>query len=336
MRKKIRKVLLFIPPAYTLKDRIDINPLPPLGLAYLGAVLENAGIEVRIVDCLIDGWSNRVAISDDTIRIGLSFDQIEEIIRDYAPDMVGVNNLFSKQRENAHAIYKLAKKFSKDIITIAGGAHPTVLPELVLSDVNVDFVVLGEGEATIIDLVKVIEGEEEFSILDGVGYRKNDQIQIIPKTRFIADLDTIPFPARHLLNMEKYFGLKFSHGSRRESRFSPIITSRGCAAKCTFCSAHKVWGRKFRWRSPENVVAEMEYIKDKYAIKEIINYVLDNLSLEWSTVQFDKKLYRENDLINIYGDSSKANKILDWHYNESFFSVLDQMIAYEKNQYKIR
>ena len=73
-----------------------------------------------------------------------------------------------------------------------------------------------------------------------------------------------------------------------------------------------------------------------YAIKEIINYVLDNLSLEWSTVQFDKKLYRENDLINIYGDSSKANKILDWHYNESFFSVLDQMIAYEKNQYKIR
>lgn len=141
MSRQIKKVLLFIPPAFTLKDALDINPLPPLGLGYIGAVLENRDIEVKIVDCLIEGWDSRVDVGDNTIRIGLSFGKVREIIEGYAPDIVGVNNLFSKQRENAHNIYKLAKLVDEDIITIAGGAHPTVIPELVLSDKNVDYVV---------------------------------------------------------------------------------------------------------------------------------------------------------------------------------------------------
>src|SRR4030042_6658297 len=104
MNKEINKVLLIIPPAFTFKDSPDVNPLPPLGLGYLGAVLENAGIEVKIVDCLLEGWNNRVDVADNIIRAGLPFDPIEEIIRNYVPDIVGVNNLFTKQRENAHQI----------------------------------------------------------------------------------------------------------------------------------------------------------------------------------------------------------------------------------------
>ncbi len=287
MTRKIKKVLLFIPPAFTFKDRIDVNPLPPLGLGYLGAVLENAGIEVKIVDCLLEGWHNRVKVAENTIRIGLSFERIEEIIRDFGPDIVGVNNLFTRQRENAHKIYALAKKVASTIITIAGGAHPTVMPELVLADSNVDYMVLGEGEDTIIDLVNVIEGKKNISTLDGIGYKENEKTKIIPKTRFIADLDRLPFPARHLLNMEGYFGLKHSHGTRRKKRFSPIVTSRGCPAKCTFCSAYRVWGRKFRQRSPENVIAEMKEIKEKYGIEEIM-FEDDNATLN---VQRAEKLF---------------------------------------------
>src|SRR4030042_2038110 len=148
--KKIKKALLFIPPAFTFKDYLDINPMPPLGLGYLGAVLENHGIEVKIVDCLIEGWNNRVEVGDDIIRIGLSLEQIREIIKAYGPDIVGANSLFTTQRENAHNIYKLAKEIDKNIITVAGGAHPTVMPELVLSDLSVDYVVIGEGEHTIL------------------------------------------------------------------------------------------------------------------------------------------------------------------------------------------
>ncbi|MFA5101242.1 MAG: radical SAM protein [Candidatus Omnitrophota bacterium] len=279
MKKKINKVLLFIPPASTFKNRIDINPLPPLGLGYLGAVLEENGIQVKIIDCLIEGWGERADLRDGLIRIGLSFDDIGKIIRSYGPDIVGVNNLFTKQRENAHHIYELAKKADRNIITIAGGAHPSVMPGLVLSDPNVDYVVLGEGERTIIDLVHVIEGACDISTLDGLGYRAGGSVKIVPKTRFIEDLDSLPFPARHLLSMEKYFGLSSSHGDRRKKRFSPVITSRGCPAHCTFCSAYAVWGRRFRSRSPENVINEIRHLRSAYGIEEIM-FEDDNLTLD--------------------------------------------------------
>ncbi len=327
MSRKIKKVLLFIPPAFTFKDDLDINPLPPLGLGYLGAVLENAGIEVKVVDCLLEGWSNRVEVAENIIRVGLSFDQIDDIIRGYRPDIVGVNTLFTKQRDNAHKIYELAKRVDRNIITIGGGAHPTVLPELVLRDGNVDFVVLGEGEDTIIGLVNVIEGRCDISSLDGVGYKENGQIKIIPKTKFIADLDSLPFPARHLLNMERYFGLKQSHGARRKKRFSPIVTSRGCPAKCTFCSAHKVWGRKFRQRSPENVIAEMKHIKEKYGVEEIM-FEDDNVTLNIRRAEKIFDLMIEEKL-NFVWDT--PNGVAAFALNENLISKIKESGCYKLN-----
>ena len=132
--RRIKKVLLFIPPSFTFKDNLDINPLPPLGLGYIASVLENQGVKVKIIDALIEGWHDRIEVSDGIIRVGLSFKNIKEIIEDYAPDMVGVNSIFTKQRQNAHEIYRISKNVDPNIITIAGGAHPTVLPELVLRD----------------------------------------------------------------------------------------------------------------------------------------------------------------------------------------------------------
>lgn len=315
---KIKKVLLFIPPAVTFKDRIDINPLPPLGPGYLAAVLEKNGIEAKIVDCLIEGWNKRVEASSGTIRIGLTFDDIEKIIRDYAPDAVGVNNLFTKQRESAHRIYALAKKIDKNIITIAGGAHPTVMPELVLGDVNVDYVILGEGESTIMDLVHLLERPGSQTQLDGVGYRKNGSVTIIPKTKFIDDLDSLPFPAWHLMNMEKYFGLKVSHGDRKEKRFSPVITSRGCPAMCTFCSAYAVWGRKFRPRSPEKVILELKQLRDRYNIREIM-FEDDNLTLDPKRAEaiFDAMI-RER--MNMVWDT--PNGIAAWTLNENLLNKM--------------
>lgn len=317
---KIKKILLFIPPAITFKDRIDINPLPPLGLGYLGAILEENGIEVKIVDCLMEGWDTRLRITDDLIQIGLSFEDIEKIIRTYEPDIVGANNLFTKQRKNAHTIYDIAKRIDANIITLAGGAHPTVMPELVLADKNVDYVVIGEGERTIIELVRLIEGKTDVSSLDGVGYRENGEIKIIPKTRFIEDLDSLPFPAWHLLNMEKYFGLKASHGDRRRRRFSPVITSRGCPAQCTFCSAYAVWGRGFRYRSPESVVGELKQLKQLYGIEEIM-FEDDNLTLNPQRAEeiFDLMI-RER--LNMEWDT--PNGIAAWTLNEN---LLDKMKA---------
>ena len=327
MYRKIKKVLLFIPPAFTSKKRIDITPLPPLGLGYLGSVLEENDIEVKIVDCLVGGWHSRVETEEDIIRIGLSSDEIENIIAGYGPDIVGVNNLFTKQRENAHKIYAIAKKIDKDIITIAGGAHPTAMPELALSDNNLDYAVLGEGEQTLINLIRILEGKEDRHILDGAAYRENGSIRVIPKTKFIEDLDSLPFPARHLLNMEKYFGLNASHGERRYNSFSPIITSRGCAAKCTFCTAYKVWGRKFRTRSSDNVIAELKHIKEKYGIEEIM-FEDDNVTLNPQRAYeiFDKMI---DEKLNIKWDT--PNGVAAWTLNEKLISKMKESGCYKIN-----
>ncbi|MCX5712162.1 MAG: cobalamin-dependent protein [Candidatus Omnitrophica bacterium] len=317
---KIKKILLFIPPALSFKKRIDINPLPPLGLGYLGSTLEKYGFEVKIVDSLIEGWNNRTNVADGVIRIGLSFEDIEKIIIDFDPDIVGVNNLFTRQRENAHKIYALAKNSKKDIITIAGGAHPSVMPELVLGDSNVDYVILGEGDKTIIDLMYALKNSGDLSKLDGIGYREGNAIKIIPKSIFIKDLDGLPFPAWHLLNMEKYFGLKVSHGDRQKKRFSPVITSRGCPAHCTFCSAYAVWGRGFRPRSPENVIFELKELKKLYNIEEIM-FEDDNLTLDPQRAEalFDAMIREQ---LNLTWDT--PNGIAAWTLSENLLNKMKQ------------
>jgi anaerobic magnesium-protoporphyrin IX monomethyl ester cyclase len=327
MRSKVKKVLLFIPPALTFGDYTDVNPIPPLGLGYVGAVLENRGIEVRIVDCLIEGWHRREEVTHNIVRIGLSFKDIEDIISDFHPDIVGVNSLFTKQRENAHHIYGIAKRLDSNVTTIAGGAHPTVMPELVMSDPNVDFVVIGEGEDTIIKLVDVLEERGEIGGMDGVGYRTKDGVIVSPKTTFIKDLDTIPFPARHLMHMEKYIGLKESHGTRKKDRFSPIMTSRGCPAGCTFCSAHKVWGSKFRVRSPENVVAEMKHLKDAYGIEELV-IEDDNITLNKDRARklFDLMIQEKLDLV-----WDTPNGVAAWALDEDLIDKMKKSGCYKLN-----
>jgi magnesium-protoporphyrin IX monomethyl ester (oxidative) cyclase len=268
----IKKCLLFVPPVISQKFPIDVNPLPPLGLGYIAAVMEKMGLEIKIVDCLMEGWHYRKNIGLNRIRIGLEEGEIKKIIEDFSPDLVGVNNLFSRQYKEAHSIYQLAKEVDNNIITVAGGPHPTVMAEFTLRDPKVDYVVLGEGEIVIEKLIAGLnKGDiEKIRGIDGLGYKEDGEIIVNPKTTFIEDLDKLPFPARHLLNMEKYFGLEASHGKRRHKRFSPIVTSRGCAAKCTFCTAYKVWGRKYRMRSPENVIEEMKELKNEYGIEELL------------------------------------------------------------------
>jgi magnesium-protoporphyrin IX monomethyl ester (oxidative) cyclase len=269
-KRRIKRCLLFIPPAFTGKDTIDINPMPPIGLGYIAAVLERMGITVRIVDCLADGWETRVPAGSGLIRIGIPDEEIRRIITDFKPDLVGVNNQFSRQYKNARDIYSITKGVDRGITTLAGGAHPAAMPEYELKNNNLDFVLIGESENTIERLVNGIGNINKIRRIDGLGYKHKGKITVNPKTTFIEDLDSIAFPARHLMNMEKYFGSKASHGERRYRRFSPIVTSRGCPAKCTFCSVSRVWGRKYRFRSAENVLEEMRELKYKYDIEELM------------------------------------------------------------------
>lgn len=266
----INRILLITPPAFTFKAYRDINPLPPMGLGYLAAAIDGLCIEIKILDALLSGWNNEEKFNDTLIRVGLSDSEIENYICKFEPDIVGVNCQFSRQYKMYHNIFAIIKKIKSDCITIAGGAHVTVCPEEVLNDVNCDFIITGEAEDSFKEFVLNLKNGKEVYSVDGLGWKSNDGIHIAEKKKWIMSLDSIPFPSYHIMDLGKYFGLPASHGVRHKNKFCPIITSRGCPAKCTFCSAHKVWGNVFRFRSVNNVLEEMRILKERYNIEELM------------------------------------------------------------------
>jgi len=280
IKKDIKRVLLIMPPA-TITKEYTKEIQPPLGLAYIAACLEKDYI-VKIVDASCEGWEKEEKESNNYITYGLTFAEIKKSILDFKPDVVGVSCLYSMQYKNAHKVCKTAKEADNTILTIMGGAHPTSLPEETLRDSNVDAVILGEGDFTTKEFLDSLRKGEPLNRIDGLAFRDNGKIVINPKTKFIQDLDQIPFPARHLLNMQKYFKINLPHGvSTRFYPNTPVITSRGCPANCIFCSIHCIWGHQYRARSVENIITELKYLKNELKIKEI-QFEDDNLT-------FDKK-----------------------------------------------
>lgn len=277
-KRKIQRVLLIQPPLTTRTD-FSSEPKgihPPIGLAYIAGVLEN-DYDVQVLDSVVEGYETEVQLDRNLIRYGLTFDEIQNGIEAFQPDVVGVSNSFSSGFREALQVSSLVKNLSPEIITVIGGPHPSALPEEVLRHDEIDFAVLGEGEYSFKDLLRGI-AKADYSTLDGVAFSDNGQVQVIPKTKFINNLDELPFPARHLLPMEKYFDIGEAFIVTRRKPFTPMNTSRGCVAKCTFCPVHATWGGKWRPRSAQNVLEEIEHLVTTYGVKEI-HFDDDNLVL---------------------------------------------------------
>lgn len=277
-QRPVSRVLLIQPPC-TIAPRYTKEIQPPLGLAYVAACLEQ-DYEVRVLDAACEGWDTEAREENGLITYGLSFEQIGLHIAEFNPEVVGVSCLFSMQHRNAHRVCEVAKAVNSNVLTVMGGAHPTVLPKETLGDPNVDFVIIGEGEYSTKELVDCLRDGKDVSGVDGIAFKRDGAITVNPKTRFITDLDAIPFPARHLLPMEKYFSINLPHGvSSRYSPNTPLITSRGCPARCIFCSIHSIWGHKFRARSVDSIMAELRQLKETYGVREV-QFEDDNLTFD--------------------------------------------------------
>jgi len=274
--------ILLIKPQKTIPNKFrgvgGLYPSPALG--YLAAILEKNGYEVKILDAAIEKWNQINKRGDGCSYIGMNFDEIAEVIRQEKPNVVGVTAL-SVDAYNAHLIAKTVKSVDKTIKVVVGGCHFTVRVEESLKDENIDFVIVGEGEITIVELVKALEENKPLEDVKGLVFKKNGKIIRNDPRPFNQDLDSLPFPAWHLLPMEKYFELcKYLQGYLliHERQFS-IITSRSCPYACIFCSVRTIMGRGFRPRSPENVIEEMEQLIDKYKIK-LLSIQDDNLTFD--------------------------------------------------------
>ena len=197
----------------------------PLGLEYIAAYIEDAVEEVHIVDMEMEHRS------------------FSQIVDQYLPDLVGITMSATEHNEGLR-LAGIANK--KGIATMVGGYHPTSVPQLMLSYPQVDMVVRGEGELTVKELVE--KGSPEGVL--GVSYKKDDQIVHNEDRPFIKDLDSLPFPARHL----RQYSYK---ANDRKTDYDVLLTTRGCYGRCTFCCEPSMSRGLFRCRSPENVVEEI-------------------------------------------------------------------------------
>lgn len=274
---QIKKVMLIFPPETNL-HLYDKQCCVPMGIAYLGAVLRN-DYEVRLLDAAAEGFHLERYLTPWAFQFGLDTDMIMERIREFSPDVVGVSCLYSNQFFAVIEIVKKIKKWNPEVITIIGGTHPTFLPERCLQEEALDYIVMGEAEESLPALLLAIKEGRGHEQIDGLAYRTNDRIIIHPKKSWIKDLDSLPFPARDLLPMEKYFDINMPMNYHSKSKLSTsFVSSRGCPFHCSFCSSSKYWGGLHRTRSPENVLKELEYLKNSYGIRDI-KFIDDNLTL---------------------------------------------------------
>jgi anaerobic magnesium-protoporphyrin IX monomethyl ester cyclase len=281
------RILLIRPPAKYIKGSAKPSAILPLGLLYIAAVLENNNYTVEIYDAQINIDVPVSYDSDDNIHMGDSWEAVEEQIRKIDPDIVGITNPFSAQLDNTLKVAQITKKINKNILVVVGGNHPTVQPNDFFDKTEaVDIVCLGEGEYTMLEIAGACKEQRDWRNILGTAVKKNNQIKTNPARDYIMDLDILPLPAYHLINLEHYFLINQNGFSGRLSWSYPdseravsVITSRGCPFNCIFCSIHLHMGRRWRPHSPEYTLKHLELLAGKYNIKHV-HFEDDNLTLD--------------------------------------------------------
>lgn len=274
------KVLLIQPPVEDFYQT-SIRTLP-VGLLYLAGSLQQNGIAVEILDCQATPQKHIIPPPPEFAYLeryyqprnlspwklyshfrhyGLPWEDIRERIRRSGAEVIGISALFTPFYREALRVAALAKEIDRSRPVILGGAHVNACPAQVLADPNVDFILLGEGERTLPELVTALR-DDRLAALDGlrgVGYKVNGSLRLPEHGDLIEDIESLPLPARELLDAERY--------RLGRQRMTMLITSRGCPYHCTFCSIFLTAGRRFRVRSINSIIDEMKLCRERFGIR---------------------------------------------------------------------
>ncbi|MFQ6080460.1 MAG: B12-binding domain-containing radical SAM protein [Candidatus Bathyarchaeia archaeon] len=243
-------------------------PSLPLGLLYIAAVLERDGVDVEVIDNYL---------------LDLSTEELVNKIKRGNPALLGFSVMTFTYPESRRNMTRL-KEEMPEVPIVVGGPHATLFPEELIKEPFIDIVVRGEGEQTTREIVQALNDDNTFSrdalkLVDGITFKDEGKVFWNKDRAFIKDLDGLPFPARHLVDMKKY--------PREVPFYLPNVrpvdvmcSSRGCPFACAFCSSEIIWKRSYRFRSAKNTADEIEHLIEDYDSKGIYfredNFTLNN------------------------------------------------------------
>ncbi|MGA2192345.1 MAG: radical SAM protein [Nitrospirota bacterium] len=274
------------------KGNMYVHPFePPLGLAYLVAYLSVRGHEAKVIDL-------QALDMDDA--------ELQKTLELERPEYVGITSM-TPTYPSASALAKTIKSILPDAKVIMGGVHPTILPEKVLENGNVDFVIRGEGEKALLSLMQ----SEPFEGIDGLCYKKDGKAVIKPKSRGFESLAELPMADYGSFPAEKYIAYNMR---LRGIRGLSMLVSRGCPYRCAFCAVEGAMGRKYRLKEPAAAVDEMAALKKKFSINGVwFKDSIFNLKKDW-VMEFCEELIRRG-------------LKMSWQINTRVDLVDDEMLA---------
>ena len=238
---------------------------PPIGIAYIAAYLRKHRHEVTLIErrSLI---GKRYALSQDEMLNKLTIEKLQTI----KPDYVGITAT-TPLILDAYETARVVKKYNKNISVIVGGCHPTALPETTLNECpEIDVVVIGEGELTMLDLVS----GKPYKTINGIAYREANKIILTPRRGFHQNLDDFPFPARDLFDKNKYFQNDSYLIRGYLVKGTGILAARGCPFRCNFCQSGQLavsgTGNYMRFHSPEYVIEQIQQLIKDFGLNGIL------------------------------------------------------------------
>ncbi|MGE4297253.1 MAG: radical SAM protein [Desulfovibrionaceae bacterium] len=251
------KALLVVPSQENVYG-IKMSPIyPPLGVLYLAAMLEKHGHEVRFIDMDAEECGPDALLAQVDV---------------FRPGLVG----FSCVTPTVTLGFDLAARIKKahpETAVVMGGIHATIAPDATMAAEGLDAICIGESEHTVVELVDALEGKRPMESVAGIQFKRDGVVVKNEPRPMEKDLDNFPFPAFHLVkDLTKY-----SPADATSLPVAPIMTSRGCPGACTYCCTKQIFGRRFRGRSVENILEEVDILVNRFGIKEL-HFLDDNLS----------------------------------------------------------
>jgi len=284
------QVCLVRPPILVPKSHPIVQFTPPIGIVYVAGSLRHAGIDVDVIDALGEALDNRHHAENDCYIYGLHPDEVVARIPDGA-DVIGISASFSFEWPTCRDLIGRIRKRFPSALLVGGGEHITALPELSLSESALNVAVMGEGEETFLNIVKLrLSGNQDLSSINGIVFESEDgKILKTPPHGRIRDLDSIPLPAWDKIPIEEYLDRGMGFGVNR-GRSMPVLASRGCPFQCTFCSSPQMWTTRWVPRDADLLLDELAYYQEHYGVTNFDFYDLTAIVKKSWIVDFCKKI----------------------------------------------